>query len=170
MFEEYTNSPRLTLLPCTLRDASFVMAHLRPGDELEVLCQLPEDMKRHDIAYMLLMNALEAYAVRFNGQPIGIFGVTHMSVASVSVWALGTRQFWRAAPTVTRFVRDDLAPRLIDAGYRTMEARSHVDHHDAHRWMTLAGAHGVDEPYIYGRNDQFFRTFRWTAADFGYTS
>lgn len=133
---------------------------------MEVMCQLPENTKRHQIAYALINGAREAHAVHDRGKPIGIFGISPMTPAMCSIWALGTKSFWRGVPAVTRFVKSVVVPVLIEDGYRTMEARSHVQHQEAHRWMTATGACQVDQPYIYGRNDEEFVTFRWTAADF----
>lgn len=155
-------TPRITIAPATLRDTSYVMAHMRPADEREVLCQFPVETKRHELAYALL-HSLEAWVANYKGQPIAVFGVSHMTVACVSVWALGTHRMWRAVPAITRFVKDSMVPRLVEVGYQTMEARSHVDHHQAHRWMVATGAVQADQPYVFGRGGEKFVTFRWTS-------
>lgn len=151
----------IAIVPATLRDTSYVMAHMRPADEKEVLCQFPETTKRHELAYMLL-HSLECWVATIDDQPVAVFGVSHMTVACVSVWAIGTKRMWRVIPRLTRFVQNNMVPRLQEVGYRTMEARSHVDHHQAHRWMASTGATQVDQPYIFGRGGEKFVTFRWT--------
>lgn len=163
MFDDLIRSPRIEVRQATLRDASFVMANLRPDDDREVMCQLPLGLKNYEIAKMLQYSALESWVACYDDAPAGFFGVTHMTVACASIWALGTKRFARVAPTVTRVVREDIAPRMVKAGYRTLEARSHIEHLSAHRWMHLTGAQQVDNPYVYGRNGEQFITFRWTS-------
>lgn len=130
------------------------------------MCQVPDGTKTHELAYGLNLS-MEAWTVHLEDrQPIALFGVNHMTPACVSVWAMGTRHMWRAIPLLTQFMRDDVVPRLIAQGYRTMEARSHVLHLQAHRWMHSTGAVQADQPYEYGRNGEKFITFRWTADAF----
>lgn len=158
--------PRPRVIPSTLRDASFVMANLRQRDYDEIMCQVPEGTKTHEVAYGLNLS-LEAWAIHLEErQPIALFGVNYMTPACVGVWAMGTRHMWRAIPLLTSFMKTDVVPRLIAQGYRTMEARSHVLHLQAHRWMHSTGAVQVDPPYEYGRNGEKFITFRWTADAF----
>lgn len=158
--------PRPSVHPSTLRDASFVMANLRPRDRAEIMCQVPEGTKTHELAYGLNLSP-EAWTIHLEDrQPIALFGENHMTPACVIVWAMGTRHMWRAIPLLTQFMRDDVVPRLIAQGYCTMEARSHVLHLQAHRWMHSTGAVQADQPYEYGRNGEKFITFRWTADAF----
>lgn len=152
---------RVQVKPATLRDVSYVMANLRPADEVEVLCQFPSGVKRHELAYMLL-HSMEAWAVHIDGQPVAAFGAAYMTEVAASAWAIGTKRMKRAIPAITKHFRTDIGPRLGDAGYRMLEARSHAEHHEAHRWMVATGAVQADQPYIYGKNGELFITFRWT--------
>lgn len=156
---------KIEVRPATLRDASYVMACLRPQDRAEVLCQVPDGTKMHELAYQLLMGS-EAYCATFNDQPAMFFGVSPINVACLSVWALGTRHMIRVTPAVTRFFADELLPAKIDEGYHTMEARSLIDHTLAHRWITGAGGRASGEPFIFGKNREKFLLFRWTADSF----
>lgn len=155
--------PRPKVTRSTLRDASFVMANLRQCDRDEIMCQVPEGTKTHELAYGLNLSD-EAWIVELGERnPIALFGVTPMTPAMVSVWAMGTNDMWRAIPVLTKHFKTDIVPRLIEQGYRTMEARSHEVHLQAHRWMVSTGAVQADQPYVYGRDGEKFLTFRWTA-------
>jgi len=156
---------RVEIRPSQLSDISYVAANMRPADEVEIMCQLPETTKRHELAYYLLQS-MEAHTAWLDGNPAASFGVSYMTPVCMSVWAIGTRRMRRTVPAITRFMTDLVGGKYIDLGFKTMEARSHVNHLEAHRWMVSTGAVQVDLPYIYGRNGEKFITFRWTAEGF----
>lgn len=155
----------VTIEPATLRDASYVMANLRPLDVEEVMCQVPEGTKRHEIAYSLLMGG-DTFAALIGDQPVAIFGTAPLNAACVSVWALGLPTVWRVVPAINRFLVDEHLPRLLDLGYRTMEARSLSNHHQAHRWITALGGVQHGGPFEFGRDRETFLLFRWTSDVF----
>lgn len=154
---------RVRVQPAMLRDASYVMANLRPADEAEVMCQVPDGTKKHEIAWALLI-AGDAFVASIDDQPVAVFGTSGLNVACCSAWALGTRRTKRVVPAMTRFLREVHGPDLIGRGFRTMEARSHVEHLEAHRWMAATGAVRVDPPFEYGKNGELFVIYRWTPA------
>lgn len=145
-----------------LRDASYIMANLRPADLDEVLCQVPEGTKRHEIAYSLLHSG-DAFTAFVRGQPVAFFGTSPINAACLSVWALGTPAVWRAVPAINRFMCDEHLPACIELGYHTMEARSHTAHVSAHRWLEAMGGVQHGGPFEFGRGRETFLLFRWTA-------
>ncbi len=153
---------KITIAPACLRDASFVMANMRPLDAQEVFCQVPEGTKVHEMAHWLVMGS-DAYVAYYDGRPSAVFGTSPINVVCLSVWALGTKRMRRCAPAITRFMREEAMPRRVEEGYLSMEARSLVAHTEAHNWMLATGAvvHGPD--FVYGRGGEMFRLFRWTA-------
>lgn len=158
---------RVTIEPANLRDASFVCANLRPLDQREVFCQMPDGLKTYELAEgMLMQPGIDEHVLiaKLDGQPVGFFGVSPMNAACSSIWALGTKDFRRAAPAVTRHVVDVIVPRLVELGVRGLEARSIVSHLEAHRWMISTGAVVHGEPFEYGKNGELFLLFRWTKA------
>jgi hypothetical protein len=155
---------RATIHAATLRDATYVMAWLRPADELEVMCQVPEGTRRDAIAYSFLMSG-DTFSARLGDQPIAIFGTSMINAACLSVWALGTKRVWRAVPAINDFMTGVHLPERIRQGYHSMEARSHVDHEQAHSWLKAMGGtvHGL--PFEYGRGREKFLLFRWSSDD-----
>ncbi len=151
--------------PACLRDASYVIANMRSLDAREVLCQVPEDTPRHELAYGLIMGS-DAYVAYVDGRPAMVYGTSPINMVCGSLWALGTDRCKRAIPAITRHVLYELAPALHEAGFSSLEARSIVEHREAHRWMTSTGAvvHGPD--FVYGRGGEMFRLFRWTPEAF----
>jgi hypothetical protein len=156
----------ITIKPATLRDATYVIANMRPMDRKEVYCQLTDGVDDMQVAYLLLMHS-EAYAARWTDQsgrewPVMFFGTQPMNAAALGIWALGTRHARRSVPAVTRYVVQELLPRKIAEGYRIMEARSIEGHTQAHRWIVGTGAKQIGEPFEYGKDGELFHLFRWT--------
>lgn len=149
-----------------LRDASFVLANLRPLDYQELSCQTRPGTPLSDIAAYLVMGN-DAFVAHVDGTPAAVFGTSDMGGAARSIWALGTKRMWRAVPAITDFVVEDIVPALLGDGYHMLEARSLSTHHLAHNWMLGAGAEQVGPPFPYGRNREMFLLFRWTAASLG---
>lgn len=148
--------------PATLRDATYVLWHMRPADEVEVMCQMPEGADRTEIAYGLLMSDGASFAIRRNGTPVAFFGTAPMNAGTLSIWALGTKAIPRVVPVINRFMTQEHLPRRIAEGYHAMEARSHADHVEAHRWLRSVGAEAHGPAFEFGRDREKFLLFRWT--------
>lgn len=148
------------VIPACLRDASFILANMRALDEIEVLCQVPADQRRHELAWALLQGS-DAFVATHNGVPVMVYGTAPMNVACLSVWAIGTAKTFKVLPVVTRHMIYTHLPDRLAQGFETMEARSHVDHVQAHAWMRSTGAVANGEPFVYGRDRQKFLLFRW---------
>lgn len=148
------------------RDACFVVAHMRPRDEEEIMCQVADGTKRHELAYGLLMSGL-AFTAHENDVPVAFFGFNAVNVACLNAWAVGTKRMHRAIPEVTRFLIRDVLPGQVEAGIRSMEARTHVNHKAAHRWLEGTGAVVSGPPFVYGKNGEKFLMYRWHAEDLG---
>lgn len=105
----------------------------------------------------------EAWVARLDGQPVAAFGAAPMSLPGnvLSLWAWGTKRLVRAAPAITRFVRDECAPRWVAAGVTRVEARSIRGHVSAHRWLRGAGAKAQPCPN-WGKGGEGFVLFYWT--------
>lgn len=153
--------------PGVLRDVSYVLGNLRPGDEREVRCLIPDGTKMYEVAWNQLQASRECYVAYRKDQPAMTFGVCQgISCASLIVWALGTPQARMVIPAVSRFMVLDVLARYVDAGYVSMEARSIATHVEAHRWMRALGAVAEGKPYPYGKGGERFITFRWTKEKF----
>ena len=155
---------RVTIHDATFRDATYVMAWLRPADVEEVECQVPVGMSRSEMAYNLLFSG-QTFAARIGDQPVGFFGTNVINAACLSVWALGTKNMWRAVSEMNRFLIDTHLPARIAEGYRTMEARSIITHTDAHHWIRQLGGVQHGPEFEFGRHREKFLLFRWNADD-----
>ena len=153
---------RVQIVEATQRDLTFVAASLRPEDHRELSCQMPDDMPV-EIGAVISAWSGEAWVAKLDGQPVAAFGAAPMSLPAnvLSLWAWGTKRLARAAPAITRFVRDEMAPKWVERGVTRVEARSIEGHHQAHRWLTGAGAFSI-ECLCWGKGGEAFRLFWWT--------
>ena len=149
----------------TIRDASYIMANLRPLDLREVRCQIPDSVTMVEMSYAMLHSG-DSFIASYRGKPVVFFGTSAMNVACAMVWAVGTKNAPRVIPAVTRFMIHEHIPNLIDRGFLTLEARSYFEHVEAHRWMLSAGAHKSGAPFYYGKDRELFQLFRWTIEEF----
>lgn len=165
---------RLTVIEirdACLRDASFVAANMRRQDVAEIGAVV-DVSNRAGIAATLLMasgfdnpnpNLRWAKIAYIKGQPVAVFGFASAAPHIVSGWAYGTQRMARAIPEISRYSLKFLAPRMIAAGVRRAEVRSHVDHDLSHKWLISVGAAlETPEPFEYGREGQLFLRYAWT--------
>lgn len=153
---------RVEIVDASLRDLTFIAANLRSEDIRELACQMPDGLDVADGAVFSASSG-EAWVAKLDGQPVAAFGAAPMSLPGniLSLWAWGTKRLARAAPAITRFVRDECAPRWVANGVTRVEARSIEGHHQAHRWLEGAGAFSVDYP-CFGKGGEHFKLFWWT--------
>lgn len=153
---------KITLAAPTLRDVTFICANIRSEDWREIACQLPEGMAPIDAALISIASGL-SWVARLDGQPVAVFGASPQTPAGnvLALWAWGTKQMRRAAPAITRFVRDEMAPAWVAEGKTRVEARSIVGHDEAHRWLTNIGFLAEPLPQ-WGRGSEDFILFSMT--------
>lgn len=152
-------------MPAVMRDASYITAHMRDADVEEVMCQVPPETKTHELAYNLLMSG-DAFIAYYDNRPVMFFGAHPINICSLNAWAIGTHESPRVLREITRFFITDFLPTKLRQGYVMMEARSHVDHKNAHRWLAATGAKPSGEPFPYGRDGEMFLMWRWLPSDY----
>ena len=152
--------PQVEIVPATLRDLTFIAANMRAEDWREIACQFPEGITRTEIA-ALAGQFGESWVAVSSAQPVAAFGAAPLTCNVLTGWAWGTRRMRRAVPAITRFMREDCAPRWVDAGITRLEARSIAGHDEAHKWMRALGADEQPCPE-WGRDGEDFILFSWT--------
>lgn len=154
----------IEIKPANVRDASWITANLRQLDREETYCQLPEGFGNVHLAHWLVQQGgLIAYA---GDDPVMLFGTSPLTTCALSVWALSTDRAARVIAAVSRFFIETLIPEKLDHGVNNMEARSLVTHGAAHRWMESMGGVKHGDAYLWGRNGEFFVTYRWTVSSY----
>lgn len=151
---------RVTVRPACLAHASFVAANMREADRREIMCQVPDGTRTYEIAERMLM-AGDAFIAYLDDVPALFFGAHAMNVCTLEAWAMGTKHTRRVLHAATRHLIADYGPQAIDAGFLTMECRTHVEHVEAHRWLASTGAVANGDPFVYGKNSEKFIIYRW---------
>lgn len=157
-------SSRVTIAPATLRDATYITAHLRPLDWLECMCQMPRDTTTVQLGTQMLMHG-DAWVAKYDDRPTVFFGVTPSTATMFHFWAVGTKDTTRCVPKVSEHFVKVLAPHWVGNGFVLAEARSIVQHKQAHRWMRSLGGKQIGGDFPMGRDNEKFLLFRWTADE-----
>ena len=69
---------------------------------------------------------------------------------------------------ITRFIRNNLFPKLVDRGIHRIEAVSMAAHTQSHAWLKTIGLTSETEPLRgFGKRGEAYIQFSWVAADVG---
>lgn len=93
--------------------------------------------------------------------PVAAYGATPMWPGVWNLYLFATDNFTQVAWDVTRHIRRVMMPSLAMAGAHRAEARSHISHVEAHRWLERLGAEREAVLKGYGRGGEDFILFRW---------
>lgn len=155
----------ISITPANLRDASWIMANLRPADREECFCQLPDGISTAKVAEWFITTG-DAFVAHYRDEPALLFGTSRIHVCAMSVWAIGTERTPRVIPAVSRFLIEHAIPWRLEQGFTNMEARSLATHTEAHLWMESMGGVREGGAYPYGKGGERFVTYRWTVAGY----
>lgn len=153
----------ITVQPARFAHASYITANMREADKREIFCQVPDGTKTYEIAGMML-SAGDAFIAYMDDLPVLFFGAHPINVCTLGAWAMGTKHTRRVLHHATRHLIADYGPAAVAAGYTSMECRTHVEHHEAHRWLESTGAVANGAPFVYGKNEEKFILYRWDRA------
>lgn len=77
-------------------------------------------------------------------------------------------RFSGIALPITRFIRNNLFPKLVERGIHRIEAVSMASHEQAHAWLKAIGLTPETEPLRgFGKKGEAYIQFSWVAADVG---
>ena len=145
-----------------MRDVTWIGANLRHADRAEIFCQMPDGMNGSSIAAHLFEGMLVdwSWVAALDGQPVCVFGIGPINVATWSGFAFGTHDMPRAIPAMTRHMLAQ-EQRMIDVGVRRLEVRTISTHDVSHQWLRALGCwFEADLPH-YGKNGETFELWSW---------
>ncbi len=151
----------------SVRDISYLGAHLRPEDVNELLCQLPEGTTPQQAALLCADASTPdlAFVARLrDGTPAAAFGFapTH-NPALWAAWGFGTKNAWRTVPEITAYAWVKLFPYFMNKYLpRRLEARSLATHTKSHIWLTSTGFEEICNLPDFGRDGETFKLFAIT--------
>lgn len=147
------------IVPATLRDLSYVAAHMRAADRAEVEAQIDEWSAVQVAAFSLRDFA---YVVELNGNPEAAFGCGQVRNGYWIAWSWGTDRLTKCLPVMIRFITEQLQPAVYEAGALRVEARAMVSHRQARRFLERIGGTYRCELPAYGKNGEPFVLYDWT--------
>lgn len=155
--------------PATTEDVRRVASRMRDRDFDEFSAVTPCDT-RQELADLL--------ASRYGGRadvmcgagdlgPICIGGTIEARPNVLTLLFFATDEFPTIALPATRFIRNNLFPRLFAAGVHRIEAVSLANYDQAHEWLRLLGLKPETGPLLgYGkRGEAFIQYSKVIAAD-----
>jgi RimJ/RimL family protein N-acetyltransferase len=147
----------------TIRDLSYVAAHMRASDRAEIECQMNE----WSAAQVALLSRRDfAYVCELDGNPESAFGCGQVRQGYWIAWSWGTRRSYRCLPSTIAFITQWLQPAVYDAGAHRVEARALASHVQARRFLErIGGKHRCDLPG-YGKNGETFALYDWVRSEY----
>lgn len=124
---------RVSIGPGTARDLSWIAAHLRHHDLVEIAEVEPHKTSSEIAMMMMLAPNTSPWVAYLDGRPTVAFGTIELHPGVGVGWAWGTKDFTRCVPAITRWIMGPLGEALIHAGYRRVEVRA-MQGHDLGRW------------------------------------
>lgn len=141
-----------------------ILADPNPVDMREIFATVGPASKPDLVS--ALMDELDrglGYVAFYRGQPVMLAGLTPEPHAPHrwQAFGFGTRSYWRGAPVLVKLAKSILLPFAWDSGAHRIEAKSLVDHTNAHSWIVKTG--GQKEALIraYGFSGEDFFQFSW---------
>lgn len=151
----------MNLAPITLDSAASVARRMREWDRREIYAtrftEDPLDLARH-------CNIFTKYTwtASLGDDPVAVLGAVPLHPNVWSVFAFATDRFPEIAFPLTKFVRNAMIPALaLYEGVRRAQCLSLAGHTDAHRWLTLLGAHQESVVPQFGKEGEDFLVFAW---------
>jgi RimJ/RimL family protein N-acetyltransferase len=148
-----------SVVDATLRDLSYVAAHMRAADRAEVEAQIDQWSAVH-VAALSLRDF--AYVVELNGNPEAAFGCGQVRKGYWIAWSWGTDRLTKCLPIMIPFIREQLQPAVYEAGAHRVEARALASHRQARRVLERIGGTFRCELPAYGKDGEAFVLYDWT--------
>jgi hypothetical protein len=156
----------IKIIPATMRDVSWIAAHMTKADHAEIMCQFPPHIPPSGAGAMCFEVTPEEFCwvATLNGEPVAAFGLMNFTYPVWMGWSFGTAKQRRAIPAMTRHFLAQ-APRLIDLGCRRIEVRAMRSHEKSSKWIISMGAKHVCEIPDCGQNGETFDLWAWNYTD-----
>lgn len=150
-----------TITPAAAR---HIVHNLRDADRREL------DAVNPDMNTVRLVNkimALEAFTffAKVNDTPAALIGGWPLWPGVWQVFAFGTDDFERVAPTLTKFALRFMVPAITNAGGHRAQCESIEGHDRAHRWLEHMGYENEGPMRKFGRNGETFYRFARVTGD-----
>lgn len=144
---------------------TYIARNLRAVDAEEIFGIVENAYRLVDQLALAIGNGQSRIAI-YKGKPAGIIGYAHTSDPEVAdAFAMGTDQFHRVVPGLTRYALEVLKPSLLANGVKRLQCQSLATHVEAHRWLELFGFKPECTLHGFGRGGKDYIQFVALAED-----
>jgi hypothetical protein len=149
--------------PATREDVNFVASRMREADVREFSAVNYAD-NRWGLSVLLTDRYGDRgdliVALTDEDVPAAVGGLIEVRPNVFSLLFFATDEFRAVARGLTRWIKAELFPRVMEGGYR-IECWSIAEHAQAHRWIEALGLVRRYEDAGFGKNGETFVLFSW---------
>jgi hypothetical protein len=107
-----------------------------------------------------LKNRKDILCASWDGEPVCVGGFIEIRPRTISLALFATDDFPKIALGLTRFIRNQMIPRLVEAGVHRIEALSLAGYDGVHAWLRTVGLVQETGPLLnFGKNGETFLQF-----------
>ena len=150
-----------------LPSIEYVCLHLRAADAEEIFAIRPHNspILLAWEAHYLIRNSGRGRVAWWNGRPSAVIALVEERKGVWSVSMFGTDEFKNVAFTCMRWARATLRELVLEHGAQRLHCDSHVNHHEAHRFLRAMGAVEEGPPMQrFGKDGASYQKFVWLAG------
>lgn len=130
---------RVTIGDANLDDLLYISSNLRKADREEIFATYWEEDPKA-LADITLRCGDMQWIAYYDKVPVASFGSNPVWPNVWNAWAFGTDQWAKTVLSVTKHVRRFMLPAIFRSGAHRVQAYSHGDHVEAHKWLESFGA------------------------------
>lgn len=151
----------MTIKPASVSDIRQVASNMRERD-LEEFSATTYANTREELAELLAARygaAGDVLCGYYAGKPTCIGGTYELWPNVITLLFYATDDFPKIGLGVSRFIKKNLFPRFFALGVNRIQAVSHAEHAEAHRWLKVLGLEKEAEFPKYGKGGETFYQF-----------
>lgn len=151
----------MTIKPATVEDVRQVALNMRDQDFTEFTATTFA-ASREELADLLATRYGASGGVLcgcYKGKPTCIGGAYELWPNVITLLFYATDDFPKIGIGVSRFLKKNILPRFYALGINRVQAISHGEHKEAHRWLEVLGLEKEAEFPKYGKGGETFYQF-----------
>jgi hypothetical protein len=154
-----------------LHSLTYICLNLREVDRVEIYNMMEHDnpLQLAHEAHWLFTNKGRSRMGWHKGRPCAVIALTEDRPGVWHISMFGTDEFKAAAFECMRWARNNIPDMIHNHGGRRLQCDSHIDHHEAHKFLRTLGARVEGEPMkCYGKDGSTYLRFVWIEGENGF--
>ena len=149
------------LIPLDFANLSYVAQHMRADDRREIFATQWQDSESLLVGPLYHGSHVAKIALADDQTPIAALGAVEMWPGVWSVWMFATDRWREVANKVSKYLRQQFIPLLLEQQAHRAECMAIADRPVVHRWLQYLGARPEAFLRHYGKNREDFILFSW---------